>query len=375
MDQLFSQMSQMGGGGGAGGFGGAPRSETLLEFKAGRLNSIPIINSDNNFNDNKQRLKVSADARRGKIVIEKSDDHAIHFKWIDRYTSNVEQDLLLFPNDQSFIKVNTGNDKDRVYLLQFKTNNSERFFYWMQEPDESKDEDNVKKLTNYMTNNPTLSSNTNNVVPPEQQDFMQLLQNLDANNTASSNGVNMNDLSNAFSSINTSNTTTNATNINSSGGGLTQDSLQNALQGVASAMQNSAANNKLTPNLEEIVKSEDVSPLLDDEKVVEALLPLLPDNMKTKTELRHTLTSPQLRQALVALSSALQSNNFNTIMASFQLNPSVGANEMARGDGIGAFLAAIQKQQDDLKKEDDDDVKKEDLKQQDDLDDDENMYD
>jgi hypothetical protein len=45
------------------------------------------------------------------------------------------------------------------------------------------------------------------------------------------------------------------------------------------------------------------------------------------------LRSPQLQQAMDSLTGALQSENFNGIMASFGLNPADGAEDLARGDG------------------------------------------
>lgn len=34
----------------------------------------------------------------------------------------------------------------RVYLLRFKNNSKRKFFYWMQEPNEAKDADLIKKV-------------------------------------------------------------------------------------------------------------------------------------------------------------------------------------------------------------------------------------
>lgn len=55
------------------------------------------------------------------------------------------QDLIIFPGEADFIKIpqcTTG----RVYLLKFKDHSSRRFFYWMQEPSTSKDDDLAKKV-------------------------------------------------------------------------------------------------------------------------------------------------------------------------------------------------------------------------------------
>lgn len=38
----------------------------------------------------------------------------------------------VFPGSQTFEKVDTGREGDRVYLLQYTENRSNRFFFWMQ---------------------------------------------------------------------------------------------------------------------------------------------------------------------------------------------------------------------------------------------------
>ena len=54
------------------------------------------------------------------------------------------------------------------------------------------------------------------------------------------------------------------------------------------------------------------------------------------------MRSPQLRQALGALSAALQSDNYNSVLGNFGLDPAAGSEQMMRGDFISAFLDAVQ---------------------------------
>lgn len=91
-----------------------------------------------------------------------------------------------------------------------------------------------------------------------------------------------------------------------------------------------------------IVTTDRVAPLLDDPKVREALLPLLPETQQTEEELRRVVGSPEVRQTLDRLSSALQSDQFNTILSSLELDPEAGSELLAQGDGIGAFVHALQ---------------------------------
>lgn len=56
----------------------------------------------------------------------------------------VLQDLIIFPGDAEFKRVSqctTG----RVFILKFK-DSARKYFYWMQEPSEDKDEDLIKKV-------------------------------------------------------------------------------------------------------------------------------------------------------------------------------------------------------------------------------------
>lgn len=73
---------------------------------------------------------VTPDKRKGTVYIQQTDDSLIHFCWKDRTSGNVEDDLIIFPDDCEFKRVNqctTG----RVYVLKFKAG-SKRLFFWMQ---------------------------------------------------------------------------------------------------------------------------------------------------------------------------------------------------------------------------------------------------
>ncbi|KAE8292908.1 Proteasomal ubiquitin receptor ADRM1 [Larimichthys crocea] len=113
-------------------------SKYLVEFRAGKMTM--------------KGSTVTPDKRKGQVYIQQTDDSLIHFCWKDRTTGNVDDDLIIFPDDCEFKRVNqctTG----RVYVLKFKAG-SKRLFFWMQEPKTDKDEENCRKVNEYLNNPP-----------------------------------------------------------------------------------------------------------------------------------------------------------------------------------------------------------------------------
>ena len=91
------------------------------------------------------------------VMVEQGDDQLMHFKWKDRTSGNVEDDLIIFPDDVEFKKVpqcTTG----RVFLLKFKAD-TRKLFFWMQEPKTDKDEEFCKKVNDFLNNPPGTALN------------------------------------------------------------------------------------------------------------------------------------------------------------------------------------------------------------------------
>ncbi|XP_062361280.1 proteasomal ubiquitin receptor ADRM1 isoform X1 [Cinclus cinclus] len=139
-------------------------SKYLVEFRAGKMSL--------------KGSTVTPDKRKGLVYIQQTDDSLIHFCWKDRTSGNVEDDLIIFPDDCEFKRVpqcTTG----RVYVLKFKAG-SKRLFFWMQvcgkpmtkvldqntpsmtharaillqEPKTDKDEEHCRKVNEYLNNPP-----------------------------------------------------------------------------------------------------------------------------------------------------------------------------------------------------------------------------
>ncbi|XP_020328913.1 proteasomal ubiquitin receptor ADRM1 [Oncorhynchus nerka] len=113
-------------------------SKYLVEFRAGKMTM--------------KGSTVTPDKRKGSVYVQQTDDSLIHFCWKDRGSGNVDDDLIIFPDDCEFKKVSqctTG----RVFVLKFKAG-SKRLFFWMQEPKSDKDEEYCRKVNEYLNNPP-----------------------------------------------------------------------------------------------------------------------------------------------------------------------------------------------------------------------------
>lgn len=118
----------------------------LVEFRAGRMTMVGKM--------------VHPDTRKGLLYVYQADDGLIHFCWKNRTTNKVEDDLIIFPDDCEFKRVEqckTG----RVYLLKFKST-SARLFFWMQEPKPDKDEEWCRRINDVMNNPPSVNSLSTN---------------------------------------------------------------------------------------------------------------------------------------------------------------------------------------------------------------------
>ncbi|GFO16366.1 proteasomal ubiquitin receptor adrm1 [Plakobranchus ocellatus] len=359
------------------------QSKNLVEFRAGKMHM--------------KGKMVHPDKRKGLVYVYQSDDSLMHFCWKDRTTGSVEDDLIIFPEDIEFKHVSqctTG----RVYVLKFKSS-SRKFFFWLQEPKTDKDEENCKKVNDFLNNPPTpgssrggagvggLPSDISNLGDQDlqnilggmsQQQLMQLLGGMGMGGGTSSPGV-LGSLigrpSSAQSTVSEpplrtqSSAGTRATSAEttpsqprpvtaaalpsqSSGG----DAAAAAAPGSSAQIQLSDLQNILSTmnvpadgaakegvDLAKALSPEAMIPILANPGVQERLLPFLPEGgtlPKTEQELRDTVQSPQFQQALSSFSSALQSGQLGPLMSQFGLGEDV-ANAAAQGD-MEAFVKAMQ---------------------------------
>merc|ERR1712187_114308 len=116
-------------------------ASVFAKFRCGKMRHTPVDGEPGKF-------RVVADPRRGYLICKRDEFGVKRVKWVTRddlYCGMLD-DHMVFPGEQTFTQVDTGNKDDRVYLLQYTAKKSQRFFFWMQEPLASADEANVKKV-------------------------------------------------------------------------------------------------------------------------------------------------------------------------------------------------------------------------------------
>ncbi|KAI0755000.1 proteasome complex subunit Rpn13 ubiquitin receptor-domain-containing protein [Daedaleopsis nitida] len=107
-------------------------AEIRLAFKAGRA----FRRGNTNF--------VDPDPTKGAILLQNDEHGLLHFIWKNRSNNEAEEDLILFPEDATFAKVEQ-SAWGRTYVLKFSSSN-QRHFFWMQDADGSRDEEFVGNI-------------------------------------------------------------------------------------------------------------------------------------------------------------------------------------------------------------------------------------
>ncbi|KAI4467901.1 adhesion regulating membrane glycoprotein [Holotrichia oblita] len=298
----------------------------------------------------------------------------------------VEDDLIIFPDDCEYVKVpqcTTG----RVYLLKFKSSNR-KFFFWLQEPHTDKDEDNCKRINEYL-NNPS------GTVPSQggtDQDLQSLLNNMSQSQLMQLfGGGQMGGLSSLLGTISrpstggtrasnnapaithrtatTTPTTTTQANTSvttpstvaspstpagaapkpnrtqrtteassSSSNPIQLADLQNFLQGLSPP----TGANQQSVDLSTALNSDALSGLINNPEALEQLqshLPAVDGNVQE--QLRSTLASPQFQQAVSEFSNALESGQLAPVVSQLAVNPEAIA-AAAQGN-MQDFLKALEK--------------------------------
>ncbi|XP_075166185.1 regulatory particle non-ATPase 13 isoform X1 [Haematobia irritans] len=356
--------------------GGTSSGSNLVEFRAGRMNLIGKM--------------VHPDTRKGLVYLTQSEDGLMHFCWKDRTSGKVEDDLIVFPDDFEFKRVEqckTG----RVYVLKFKSS-SRRMFFWMQEPKEDKDEEHCRRVNELMNNPPSASRGgqdggdlqymLNNM---SQQQLMQLFGGvgqmgglsslLGSMNRSSDSTRTPSSARSAAGLVTPENTTaprtpyapkakgsksssssaggasseTGGSGASTTGGKKSSNSVTptNAFQSFLSNLSPEAGAGR-TLNIDlstALAGSEAVNDLISDPERVNTLSVHLPEtedaDENKKQQIKDTIASPQFQQALSLFSSALGSAQLGPVVSQFELSPEAVA--AAYSGNLEDFVKALEK--------------------------------
>uniref|UniRef100_A0A8D0ES31 Adhesion regulating molecule 1 n=1 Tax=Strix occidentalis caurina TaxID=311401 RepID=A0A8D0ES31_STROC len=361
-------------------------SKYLVEFRAGKMSL--------------KGSTVTPDKRKGLVYIQQTDDSLIHFCWKDRTSGNVEDDLIIFPDDCEFKRVpqcTTG----RVYVLKFKAG-SKRLFFWMQEPKTDKDEEHCRKVNEYLNNPPMPGALSGNASGGHELSALggegglqSLLGNMSHNQLMQLIGPtglgglglekqlfkireaklvflqgiiviiifsSSRSQSAAVTPSSTSSTrvtpapsvpaaasVTSPSPVPSSGNGTssatspTQPIQLSDLQNILATMNVPSGAGGQQVDLATVLTPEIMAPILANAEVQERLMPYLPSGEslpQTAEEIQNTLTSPQFQQALSMFSAALASGQLGPLMSQFGL-PAEAVDAANKGD-VEAFAKAMQ---------------------------------
>uniref|UniRef100_A0A3Q3LDH2 Adhesion regulating molecule 1 n=1 Tax=Mastacembelus armatus TaxID=205130 RepID=A0A3Q3LDH2_9TELE len=356
-------------------------SKYLVEFRAGKMTLKGNI--------------VTPDKRKGMVYIQQSDDSLIHFCWKDRTTGNVDDDLIIFPDDCEFKRVSqctTG----RVFVLKFKAG-SKRLFFWMQEPKTDKDEEYCRKVNEYLNNPPIPGAPgsgggsghelsalggegglQNLLGNMSHNQLMQLIGPAGLGGLGGLGALAGPGLANLLGSGGPS-LFNNVAMFNfhtfifsasaqtplvpaSVGSPASHQPIQlSDLQSILATMNVPAAATAqgAAVDLASVCTPEMMAPILTNAEVQQRLLPFLPTGEslpQSAEEIQNTLSSPQFQQSMSLFSSALASGQLGPLMSQFGL-PAEAVDAANRGD-VEAFARAMQGTKGDSKenKEDDEDM-------------------
>ncbi|KAG6866298.1 hypothetical protein C0991_006394 [Blastosporella zonata] len=270
-------------------------SDTLLAFKAGRAYRRP----GSNF--------VDARLEKGAVILSNGDDGLLHFMWKNRTTGNIEEDLILFPSDASFVKVPQAGP-GRVYVLKFSSSD-QRHFFWMQDASSARDDEFVAN-TNGLLDDPDYAL---------QWGTSQEQQQPEASTSASSS-------------------TTAPPQFQA-----TREQLDQFAAILRNAGSGTSAPQAPELSLTDILTPAVLGPLFNTHpELIPALFPHLPPDLPMPPSaevLGRIINSPQFRSALSNFDQALRTGLLGNLVRGLGLPEEAGT-------GVAAFLRAVQEQAD-----------------------------
>ncbi|KAF9565686.1 adhesion regulating molecule [Agrocybe pediades] len=273
-------------------------SEILLAFKAGRAFRREGTNI------------VEPNPAKGAIYLTNGDDGLLHFIWRNRTTGNIEEDLILFPFDASFVRVS--QSPGRVYVLKFSSSN-QRHFFWLQDASSARDAEFTENVNGLLQN-------------PE----FDVRWGVPISSTAPQAST---------SAAGSAQATTSRQGAGSNFE-ATPEQLATLSQMLTSMSSQPQASSDVS--LTDILTPTNLAPLFNHPELISTLFPHLPPDLPippSAEALERIIHSPQFRASVANFDQALRTGLLGGLVRTLGLPEEAGT-------GVGPFLRAIQEQAD-----------------------------
>jgi len=337
---------------------GAPQpaaSNVLLQMKAGKLTQSGTT--------------VTADPRKGLLLLQKSDDDLMHLIWKDRSSNTVEDDLIIFQGDAT-LKHLPQCKTGYAMLLEFTT--GRKSLFWSQEPrkkgidweDIAKESELMNKANGIlngsqppaaapsvgfggMTHSELLAMLSGGAAPAAAQPAAAepstpapapapattdaaAPEASSATPAAAATAFSADSIANILGNITPAAPAPAPAPAAAAGGGaFSADS-------IASILGNIAPPPQVQPLSLNAVLAPDAAQALVDGEMERRLAEHLPQGGAVAESVRETLATPQISQAAARLTEALHTGDAAGLVMELGLNPNYG------GLGVEPFLRALQ---------------------------------
>jgi len=278
-------------------------SRALVSFKAGKA----VRREGTNW--------VDPLPTKGLVSIAPSDDGLLHFYWANRESSSMEEDLILFPGDASFVPVAEAQG-GRTYVLKF-TSSDQRLFFWMQDANASHDAELVVKLNNALNQSSEEGDESMEASASELEPISPLATQA-APGALARNGTSPEELARLRSLLQSMGARGGHGSRN--GGGLMEPEL----------------------SLSDILTPTNLQPLLSNHALLRTIFPTLPSDLPgpsppSSATVRKIIESPPFQASVRQLDLALATGMLQGLVIGLGLPSEAGS-------GVEAFLRAVGEQ-------------------------------
>ncbi|KAM3132702.1 hypothetical protein pb186bvf_015247 [Paramecium bursaria] len=270
------------------------------------------------FTYEKETKKATRLNEPGQLILNLNLQNELYLCWVNTETSEVQFEQYLIKGDVKFEKVKGIN---RVLLLKFESYD-DKFFFWIQDPDSSKDDLYIKRFNEIVQQQ----------VLDDAQDQIQTQQQLPQQPQAIQSQAPPQQIPQLQQQ------TIQQTQPQLSQNRPQQNQQQPNYQEIQRQLLRAMGQQQATTSLVDILTPEFLKSIAQDEEYLNNILLLLPEEQRDPDQVLPNLLSPQFQQALQSLTQALQTQEYFTVISSLGFNPN---SVQFQYDGVLLFLSCI----------------------------------